>query len=231
MKSQQNTRWIYLSYPLDENTPAYGGMQGNFSVMSEKNMEQGDSCNTSRWTLSNHIGTHLDFPRHFVRTGSTIDEYPIDFFVFNKIGFIDISPVPKAHIISWQDIESENLPYDIDILLVKTGFGEKRNDSIYWKENPGFFPELAHNLRESFPQIRVLGFDLISLSSLMHREIGRKAHKCFLDHQRPILPLEDIDLSGVSGSFKFNQLIVAPWMVCKADAVPCTVIAEIFDEK
>lgn len=222
-------RWLYLSYPLDEKTPTYGGGKG-FLRTHEKSMAMGDSCNTATWTFSNHLGTHLDFPRHFAERGRTMDDYDIDFFFFRKVGMIDLGRIAGSRIISWQDLESVDLPADIEILLVKTGFCYVRYLPTYWQENPGFSSDLADCLRKAFPSLRVMGFDSISLSSFLHRELGRKTHKQFLDHDRPILLLEDMDLTGIAGGKRIEQLIVAPWMVQEADAVPCTVMAEVCNE-
>lgn len=219
-------RWVALSYKLDKNTPAYGNGAG-VECIQDKSMAHGDSCNTSRWNFSNHLGTHLDFPRHFGEHGKTLDDYPIEFFVFKRVGFVDLGDVPSGKIISWQDLKLYDIPSDIEILLVKTGFCNKRNSPIYWQENPGFSPQLADDLRNRFPSLRILGFDSISLSSFAHRELGREAHKRFLDHDRPILPLEDMDLSHITETIKFKQVVAAPWMVHGADAAPCTVMAEV----
>jgi kynurenine formamidase len=223
------TRWIYLSHALGQKTPAYGGGEGFYKTIA-KSMAKGDSCNTERWTFSNHLGTHTDFPRHFTAHGRTIDDYPLSFFMFSRIGFADMGQVAGGRIISRQDLEPMVLPEDIEILLIKTGFSHKRSLPAYWQENPGFSPDLADWLREAFPSLRVLGFDSISLSSFSHRDLGRQAHKRFLDHERPILPLEDMDLSGIGGASRLKQVIVAPWVVRGADAVQCTVMAEICDE-
>jgi kynurenine formamidase len=62
------SQWKYLSHPLHPGAPAYGG--GNaFLDEPDKQMSQGDSCNTRKWHLSNHMGTHIDFPRHFAANG------------------------------------------------------------------------------------------------------------------------------------------------------------------
>jgi len=219
-------KWIYLSYPLDENTPAYGGGKG-FERRYEKSIAMGDSCNTATWSFSNHLGTHLDFPRHFVAHGRTMDDYSIDSFIFRRIGIVDLGKVEGSRIITWEDLESANLSGNIEILLVKTGFCYMRDSTTYWQENSGFSPDLADCLRKAFPSLRVIGFDSISLSSFSHRELGSEAHKNFLDHKRPLLLLEDMDLAGISADCQVNQVIVAPWMVHEADAVPCTVMAEV----
>ena len=193
-------------------------------------MDNGDACNTSQWLLSNHIGTHIDFPRHFSAKGKILDNYPADFWIFHKAALIDLSPVTPGQLISWQDFNINNISSDIEILLVKTGFSNIRNQNIFWQENPGFHPDIANQLRESLPNVRVLGFDSISVSSYTNREIGRMAHKAFLETANPILLLEDMDLSEINYKTRFHQMLVAPMRVTGADASPCTVLAEVEKE-
>lgn len=42
------------------------------------NMEQGDVCNLSAFSMCAHNGTHLDAPSHFIKDGKNIDEIPLD---------------------------------------------------------------------------------------------------------------------------------------------------------
>ena len=112
-------------------------------------------------------------------------------------------------------------------VLIKTGFWRYRGEEIYWQNNPGFAPDLADYLRENCPQLRVLGFDTISLSSYSDRPLGRIAHKAFLEGENPILPLEDMNLSQVGEGTKFDKVFIAPLQVEKTNGSPCNVIAEV----
>ena len=190
-------------------------------------MEKGDSCNTSCWSLSNHLGTHIDFPRHFVRAGKTSEDYDPEFWIFRSPFILDISPVESGLIIDSEAVDMDAVPDNIDILMIKTGFCCLREKDIYWKNNPGFSPDLTVFLRKRFPGLRVFGFDSISLSSFAYRKTGHEAHKAFLDHPNPILLLEDMDLSAIDNSVKLKQVIVSPLRVEGSDGAPCTVFANI----
>ena len=52
---------------------------------------------------------------------------------------------------------------------------------------------------------------------------GRKAHKTFLNPEKPILLLEDMDLRDIS---TLNKIIVAPLRIANCDGLPCTVFGE-----
>lgn len=216
--------WIYLSHPLSDDAPGYGG-QKIFSSQPDKEIRKGDSCNTSIWKLSNHSGTHIDFPRHFFDRGNTMGDYKAGFFIFERVFVADISVVEPGMIIGSDDLNLANAPNGIELLFIKTGFGKYRGQPVYWQKNPGFHPDLAEYLRKAFPKLRAIGFDSISLSSFASRDLGREAHKAFLDHDHPILPIEDMDLGRIDKNHKINRVIVAPMHVAGADGAPCTVMA------
>ncbi len=221
-------KWIYFSYLLNRETPAYGGGD-TIKIRQEKSIEKGDSCNTQYWSLSNHLGTHIDFPRHFVQAGKTLGDYSPEFWIFHSPFILDISTVEPEVIIEPEAVDMNAVPDNIDMLVIKTGFCHLREKDIYWKNNPGFAPGLAVFLRKRFPHLRAFGFDSISLSSFAHRETGHEAHKAFLDHPNPILLLEDMDLSVIDNSVKLKQVIVSPLLVEGADGAPCTVFANVIE--
>jgi len=222
------SKWVYLSYPLSQKTPAYGGGD-TIKIRQEKSIEMGNSCNTSYWSLPNHLGTHIDFPRHFVQAGKTSRDYNPDFWIFHSPFILDISNVEPGIIIEPAAIDMNTVPENTDMLVIKTGFGRLRGKDLYWKNNPGFTPRLPVFLRKRFPHLRVFGFDSISLSAFAHRETGHKAHEAFLNHPNSILLLEDMALSAIDHSGKLKQVIVSPLRVEDADGSPCTVFANIVE--
>jgi len=75
--------WLWLSHVTSSNTFAYGGGSA-FNAVAEMQMKCGDSCNTVTLNLSNHIGSHVDAPRHFISDGLGIDKYSASDWVFKK---------------------------------------------------------------------------------------------------------------------------------------------------
>ena len=56
---------------------------------------------------------------------------------------------------------------------------------------------IGMSLRKEYSLIRAIGFDWISLSSYKNHELGREAHRIFLDPEKerhPILLIEDMVL-------------------------------------
>ena len=208
---------IFLSFFLNEETPVYGGEKNMFLINKTKQIAKGDSSNNLHLSFPNHIGTHIDFPSHFNNEGKTCCEYPASFWIFDKIGFLECSI---------QDLPSKisNLRSDIEILILKTGFGEIRNENKYWAEQPVIPSSFAKLLKNNFPSLRLFGFDMISLTSKLNREEGKLSHLNFLITE-DILILEDMDLSSLRSSP--SLIIVSPLQVEKSDGVPCNVIAVV----
>ena len=222
-----NEKLIYLSHSLSEMTPSYGGSQG-MTVKPQKQISYGDSCNTEVWTLPNHIGTHVDAPKHFFEEGMGIDIYKPEFWICNNIAIIHC-PINRPRWILPKDL-SDNIDTNHDCILIKTGFQRYRNDIVYYKDNPGLAPELGQWLRKNYPNVKMIGMDFISVSRFSDRDIGRKAHKEFLCPSRPgnsILPIEDMNLSLITNEMKIKILMIFPVRVKEASGAPVTVIAQM----
>ena len=220
-----SSKIIWLSHPLSTETPSYGGGEG-MRIEPITTIATGDTANTSRFVLPNHLGTHVDIPKHFFDSGSSLTDYPPDFWVFDNPMLVDV-PGDDGYLISPKDVEGKITP-ETDILLLRTGYEKYRGDSRYWEHNPGLHPELGTWLRKGFPNMRILGMDIISITSRHHREEGRAAHRTLLDPDKPGKPLvaiEDMALSQVCG--QLNSVIIVPLRVSKANGGPCTVIGFI----
>lgn len=211
----------YLSYTIDEKTPAYGGGKG-YVKRHIKHIANGDSCNTIEFTMPNHLGTHIDFPKHFSDAGKTLNDYQADFWIFKKAMVIDIVP-SDGLIINEERLPLDRLEKDIELLFIRSGFEALRNSDAYFMKNPGLHSSLAEVFRARFPRLKAVGMDFISVSSFQHRDEGRLAHKAFLLESN-ILLIEDVMLSGLVAD-KVYQVVALPLMISNADGVPITLIA------
>jgi arylformamidase len=206
---------LYLSHKININTPIYGGITGQIDIESTSNISNGDSSNNSYLKFPAHSGTHIDFPSHFNSKSKSSSDYNASFWVFNKIGFVECDA---------DDLESNlnNVSSEIELLILKTGFGSLRGTSNYVTSQPILKAKFAKTLRRNFPNLKVFGFDLISLTSKLDRDEGKAAHKSFLLEEN-ILILEDMKLDEISSVP--SMVIVSPLLFENIDGVPCTVIA------
>ncbi|MFH0882964.1 MAG: cyclase family protein [bacterium] len=213
---------IWLSHELAEDTPAYGGGE-SLKIDRLTSIAAGDTANTVRLTLPNHLGTHVDTPYHFAEDVPTLSDFPAEFWVFDRPVLIDV-PGEEGHLIEPGDVAG-HIPEGTDLLLLRTGFEKYRGEEVYWARNPGIAPSLGGWLREHYPTVRALGMDVISVTSSLHRMEGREAHRGLLDPNRPghpILAIEDMALAEVDG--RLARVVVSPLRLRRGDGGPCTVI-------
>ena len=218
------SQYVLLSHILKQDTPSYGN-RDKVIIRVNSCIRGGETANSSCLVLSNnHIGTHIDVPRHFSDSGKKTTDYPIGDYVFEKVQVIDL-PCDGPKLIEGGDLTG--LRSDIDLLLIRTGYESKRGEDDYWNNNPGLSPDLADYLRQQCPNLRCVGFDFISVTSWQHRAEGRLAHKAFLapeDGSREIWAIEDMSLVNAPEAIK--KVVVAPLLVEDGNGTAVTVIAE-----
>jgi arylformamidase len=221
---------LLLSYPIHSNIPTYANGDKP-KIHSEKQISCGDSCNTLGLSLSNHHGTHVDCPLHFDPDGLCLTDYAPEFWSSSRVQVLKSALKPReictAKTLDSALGQSEKIDHEASTLILYTGWHLRREEEAYWNEPPGFDPEIGHWLRKSFPKIRFFGFDLLSLSSLCHREMGRRTHRALLGQNNPILILEDLDLSPLENGLEVKNLLVSPLMIQGADGAPCTLWANL----
>lgn len=219
-------RYVLLSHVLRQDTPSYGN-RDKVVIRVNSSIKSGETANSSCLILSNnHIGTHIDVPRHFSVDGKRTIDYPIGHYVFDKCHIVDL-PKVDACLIGPDDLRGFDIDKDVEILLIRTGFETLRGQDSYWNGNPGLAPELADYLRKNFPKLRCVGFDFISVTSWKYRKEGRLAHKAFLapdNGDREIWAIEDMSLKDAP--LKMQQVIVAPLMVEDGNGTAVTVIGK-----
>ena len=220
------SNYVLLSHILRQDTPSYGN-RDKVIIRVNSSIKAGETANSSCLVLSNnHIGTHIDVPRHFAVDGKRTIDYPIDDYVFEKCQVVDL-PKSEACLIGPDDFAAVSVGADVELLLIRTGYEALRGQDAYWNNNPGLAPELADYLRERFPMLRCVGFDFISVTSWKHRAEGRLAHKAFLAPEnggKEIWAIEDMSLKGAPAIIK--RVVVAPLMVEDGNGTAVTVIAE-----
>lgn len=214
-----------LSHFLNEKTPGYGGSSG-VKIKHASKIADGASSNSQEWTISNHIGTHIDLPAHFDNEGMRLNQFNASSWIFSSPFLLKLHSHPGQ--IFEVNTEFQSIPMEADILLIKTDFQKFRHEEQYWKNNPGFSPDLALWLRRERPNLRCVGFDFISITSYSNRPLGREAHRAFLGkygETNPIIVIEDMNLQFLESSP--GEVIVAPLLIDQADGSPVTVLAKV----
>lgn len=126
---------------------------------------------------SNHMGTHLDAPRHFVTAGMTIDEIPMEWLYGPGVIVNLADELDDLDVYTPKMIEDRVEVRDGDLLILHTGwhryaqFGSDPDEERYIHRHPGPHSDLIPWLLEK--KIRIWGVDAISTDHPMNLPIGR----------------------------------------------------------
>lgn len=180
--------------------------------------------------IDSHTGTHIDYPAHCIKDGTYGETYPIDYLCSKKIEvlFFDLREHVRP-IISLDAIQKSYLGNDSEILLIKTFFSHLRHEEKYSWNSPIIDSKIPVYLKQKFPNIKAVGFDVISVTSQLDKEEGKQCHHAFLSNHdsREILIIEDMDLSHIQNDVKIESITILPLLFEKMDGSPCTIIANI----
>lgn len=219
--------YLYLSHVLRPTDPVFPGNLG-IRIRPQFSIEKGHSFNQIEFEMCNHIGTHMDFPRHFNPSGKTADQITPEELVFNSPILVE---VPKN---DCELIEPADLSYRVkrmreaDLLLLRTGFESFRGDpERYSKSNPALSLSCGKYLLANFPRLRAIGMDFISAGNVNGSQNAVEIHQTLLGYpkaeNRYITIIEDMALKDCCSSLE--QVIVLPIRIAGADGAPCTVLA------
>jgi arylformamidase len=216
--------WVVLSHKLGVKTPSFAAGP-TLTISPIKEIRAGGSSNSYTLSLPNHLGTHVDAPRHSDDRGRAVADYPFDSFVFLHPIVLELTKGDSEMITLAELKRYESEISKADLLLIRTRFQEcrGRDPNRYMNRNPGVSAQAAAYLASGFPKLRALGFDFISLSAVQNREEGGKAHRALLTG-RDFFIIEDMDLSHFPKNVK--RVLVVPLFIEGVDSTPCTVLAE-----
>ncbi len=171
-------------------------------------IEEGESANVSRVSMSVHSGTHMDAPYHFVPQGKTIDVLPIEAL----IGPAQVVVVQdRVGVITRQVVRECGVQAGVERVLFKT------RNSQFWpgKEFRTDFVGVDEGGAEALVELklRLVGIDYLSIAP--YHESG-PAHNILLRSEIAIL--EGCDLTQVKPGL--YTLIALPTKFGGADGAP-----------
>ena len=214
-----------MSHPLTEDTPSYGD-RDQISISPKSQIVDGIGANTTVINFSNnHMGTHMDTPFHFCMDGKKTLDYEADDFYYTKVAVVKC-PCNEAKLIQREDLNLDNVPMDVDFLLIDMDYEQYRSEDKYHNDNPGLHASLADELREEFKDLKIIGFDAISLTSWKYRPEGREGHRAFLCGDNPFLIIEDVSFKNLKNN-KIDWAVVAPLRTIDGNGGPVTIISKI----
>lgn len=173
-----------LSQPLNQDAP-FWPFYPPFEVKYIKRKAE-HGVNAQYIQTSNHMGTHLDAPRHFVTGGKTIDELPLE-WLYGEGVIVDLSDdLDELDVFTPEMIEDRVDVQEGDILFIHTGwhryaqFGDEPDEEKYIHRHPGPHHDIVDWLLEK--KIHLWGVDMISTDHPMNLPIGRFLGRGGLEH-------------------------------------------------
>lgn len=180
-----------LSQPLNQDAP-FWPFYPPFEVKYIKRKSE-HGVNAQYIMTSNHMGTHLDAPRHFVTGGKTIDQLPLE-WLYGEGVIVDLSDMlDDLDIFRPEDIEARVEVKDGDILFIHTGwskyaqFGSEPDEERYIQRHPGPHHSIVDWLISK--KIHLWGVDMISTDHPMNLPIGRFLGRGGLEHWQRVRKL------------------------------------------
>jgi arylformamidase len=190
-----------LTYPGDP--PA--------SVRRVYDIGRGDPLTSSALSMGCHVGTHVDAPAHFLASGATVDQLPIE-SLYGPGVVVDLT---GRDAIRPQDLAEQAIPHRHHILL-KTDNSRLLRRGSFCESYCTLSPEAARALCELAP--RSIGFDYYSLDPF--HSTGFEAHRALAE--RGIAVFVCLDLEGLDGgTYTFVGL---PLRLTGAEAAPARVL-------
>ena len=128
---------IDLSYLVNEEIAVYPG-DSKFLIKEQKNLET-DGYVINEIKSNMHIGTHIDVPKHLIKSDLFVSDYSLT----NFFGEAIVINAEGMDIIEWNH-EYENLIKKDCIVIIYTGFNIKQED--YYSKHPTITENMASKL-------------------------------------------------------------------------------------
>jgi arylformamidase len=199
-----------ISVSLSSDTPVFPG-QSRFDKQFILSLAKGERANISEFTLTSHMGTHVDSPNHFIEGMDTIDRIP-----FNTImGRARVFEMKVAEKIDAPDVQSLEMEPK-GIVLFKTRNSALWADRDFRKDYVYLTKGAAEILRDR--DVAAVGLDYIIPDEFENLE--RPVHHVLF--RKNIILLEGLDLSHVPAGDYF--LICLPLKIKEGDGAPARAV-------
>jgi arylformamidase len=177
-----------------------------------RSLQNGDPFGLSKIMMSNHTGTHVDAPSHFVPGGQTITDLPLE-LMNGRVRVVQIRHREKIDVPELQQLTFMN---DIRILF-------KSRNSQLWTNHKYFSKKYIYVTSDAAlylidQGIKLIGFDYHSVERF--GDESYPVHKVLLQNQ--VLLIEGLNLSEVDqGHYEMSCL---PLKLKDMDGAPARVI-------
>jgi kynurenine formamidase len=178
-----------LTWTLEEGMPSWP-TQARYGSTIYESYEYGDDALHSGVLMSEHTGTHIDAPAHFVKGALTIDKLPVTQIIGRGVNIDATETAPRGlfTLSSLKAFEAEN---DVikqgDIVMFRFGWDDKYGlgggAAEFLRDWPGLDKEAASYLRDK--KVAVVGCDALSIDAF--ESAGDLCHHVLLGGGIPII--------------------------------------------
>ncbi len=193
---------IDLTHTLQEHIPHYPTHAQYKHTLVETYKHGATACHYEL-VMSEHTGTHIDSPLHFIDGGKAMSDIPLSVFSGRAatIQATDIGSrgrLEKQHILAW---EKENGSIEAsDIVLINFGWGMKwETPEQFLKDWPGLSKEAAQYLVEK--KVKSVGTDALAID--VDGDSNNPAHFTLLGNN--VLIMENLNNLEKLPPFSFFQ--------------------------
>jgi arylformamidase len=180
-----------------------------------RRIAKGDTANVSVVTISDHAGTHVDPPIHFLEGGNTVDKMPLEALIGPCVVVAFDGP---GHI-SADWLEKAKIPPRTERILFKT-----RNSARWGDPNAAFSREFTTRNASAAKWcvdhgVKLVGIDYLSIEPQGPEKEGYPVHKTLLGAN--VVIIEGLDLRGPApGQY---ELFCGPLKLLNGDGAPARV--------
>jgi kynurenine formamidase len=208
-------RALDLTHAFDNGMPVFPGLpEPSFEHIAQ--VEQ-DGYAMTRYSMLNHIGTHVDAPAHQIAGGDTLDEIGLERLVTDAVR-IDVSrrdphgPIPLAEL----EPELERVQAG-DIVLFYSDNARNYGTDAYW--TGWSYPDADASRALIERGISAVGFDGPSADPVDSTTFD--LHRIWLSAGRMILE----NVNNLDQLPDRAQVVVAPMKVARANGAPTRIFA------
>lgn len=180
-----------------------------------RRIAKGETANVSVVTISDHAGTHVDPPLHFLEGGNTADKLPLDALVGPCVVVAFDGP---GHV-SADWLEKARIPPRTERILFKT------RNSARWGDPTASFTRDFTTINASAAKwcvdhgVKLVGIDYLSIEPQGPQKEGYPVHKTLLGAN--VVIIEGLDLRAAApGQY---ELFCGPLKLLNGDGAPARV--------
>lgn len=207
-------RWIDITLPVEEGLVVWPGSDG-YRHEWRLLQSRGEESNLSVIHTDVHVGTHLEFGRHFLDGGPTLDQVPLEALVGEAL----VIWLPNVEAVDAADLQRLAWPSSLERLLIRTKNSElwARGVREFRQDFVGLTPAAAAWLVAQ--RVKLVGLDYLSIARFGQ---GAETHRTLF--RGDCVVLEGLNLDGVAaGRYRLTCL---PTRLVGTEAAPARAILE-----